>query len=611
MDISMEYNDRHCTVYIKGRIDTTTAPLLSEKVSEIKESVTSVCFDFKEVEYISSAGLRLMIIAKKRFEDVVILHANSTVKEIFEMTGLDQMLELNPESDKEVNVNEVLPTNLSFREFLMQKVALCKDQTAFIFEGKTYSYKDIHSYSEAIATILSAAGVKKRTHVGLCGTNSPYWIFTFFAIQKLGAIAIFINPTLNPNELQQLKELGDITHLCIGDTAHELNKEVPCTFDFSCLKMNDFPVPSISETTAFQTDIEADDPCVMIFSSGTTSLPKAVLLSSYHIFNNCVNHCKTTKLSPNDKQCLIMPLFHIFGFSCMLSGLMMNAVAYIPKDTSSKTVLALLQQSQCTVMHSVPTLMLALAGNKDFDQYDISHLHSTILAGAVLSENNLKILRTKFPNNHFGVVYGLSEIAPVSAIVYEYKEEDELGSVGKPVDDVDVLIQNPQNQEICTSGESGEVLVKSPNQMVCYYKLPIEKQPYDEEGWLHTGDLGYFSENGYLHLIGRSKDLIIRGGENIAPNEIANVMSGIHGIKDVLVIGVPSEFWGEEVGACIVMEEGATFNEETVKEYLSKQLAKFKVPSHYFLFDSFPSLANGKIDVKEVKKTALSRLEEN
>ena len=253
-------------------------------------------------------------------------------------------------------------------------------------------------------------------------------------------------------------------------------------------------------------------------------------------------------------------------------------------------------------------MLLAMMNNKGFTPEKLKSLRCTIISGAAATEAQIKMFREMLPNDHFLASYGLSEMAPVSITKYDDTDEHLLHTVGKPVENIEIQIRDTKTGEVCPTGVSGEVLVQGFNQMTGYYKVSLDMQSIDMDGWLHTGDLGMMNEDGYLSLSGRLKELIIRGGENIMPGEVEAAISELDMIDNVKVIGVPSDFFGEEVGACILLKEGAAWDEEAVKKELSKRLAKFKIPSYFVLYDEFPMLGTGKIDSVSLKEDAISKI---
>ena len=621
MIIQSTQKDNELTITISGRIDTTTSPELREEIAKVPDDVKRLVLDFKDVEYISSAGLREVMICRKRFPEdrMLVTNVSSDVNEIFEVTGFDSLIPVSLAAG-----NVATYVNLSFAAFLERKVQEEGNKAALVADGIAYTWSDIDQISQIIAQDLANAGVNKGTHVGICGQNSANWVLTFYAIQKLGAIALLINPSQRAAEIANVARIGGITHLCYGELAEmkdedsfiaeiKATPECPLKEYYSIRNSRDFR-QRISEYDAikdkFQKTLESDDPCVMIFTSGSTGVPKGVLLSAYNILNAANTNYQDQTLTEDDRTCLILPLFHIFG---LVAGLFANAMAgsiiYIPKDIRTDTLLELIEKERCTIFHSVPTMLIALMNNKNFKPEKFSSLRCTIISGAAATQAQIEMFQEKLPNDHFLASYGLSEMAPVSITPYGDTDEHVLHTVGKPVKNINIKIQNMETREDCPTGVSGEILVQGFNLMIGYYKVPIDQQSIDDEGWLHTGDLGYLDEEGYLRLSGRLKELIIRGGENIMPGEIESAISELEEVDNVKVIGVPSEFFGEEVGACIKLKDGASFDENDVKEKLKKSLAKFKIPSYFVIYDEFPMLGTGKIDGVTLKADAIKKIQ--
>ncbi len=623
MLLKNEQTDNGTIITISGSIDATTAPNLREEIAKIPDDESMVTLDFKDVEYLSSAGLREILICRQRFDGdrMKIVNVNPDVYDVFKITGFHTMIPM------EVTYDEVATyVHLSFKDFLKKKVQNTPDATALVDNRGAFTWEDVDIYSQIIADGLAAKGVKKGTHVGLCGSNSVNWVLTFFAIQKLGAMAQLLNFNMNASEIARVASIGDITHLCYGQMPEMKDEEA----FIEELEAADSPLEVFisvrndrqdirerrSEYKAirdkYQDLVREDDPCVMIFTSGSTGVPKGVILSAYNILNAANINYKDQTLKDNDRTCLILPMFHIFG---LVAGLFANAMAgstvILPDDIRTGTLISLIEKEKCTVFHSVPTMLIAMMNNKDFTPEKLSTLRCTIISGAGATEAQIRMFKEKLPNDHFLASYGLSEMAPVSITKYDDTEEHLLNTVGKPVENISIKICDMSTGKECPTGESGEVLVQGFNQMIGYYKVSLDKQAIDTEGWLHTGDLGMIDEDGYLRLSGRLKELIIRGGENIMPGEVEAAVSQLDIIDNVKVIGIPSDFFGEEVGACIKLKDGVSLDEDAVKSELSKSLSKFKIPSRFFVYDEFPMLGTGKIDGVSLKADVLKRIEES
>lgn len=620
MTVTSIISENVVTLKVSGRLDTETSSQFREEMKQIPQNAEKLIFDFTDVNYVSSAGLRELLVCRKQYpgDRMTIINVQENVYEVFEMTGFDAIIPVEIAKD-----HDAAYMTLSFKSFLEKKVQTESGRVVVKTDTDSYTWSDIDKCSQLVADDLAKLGVKKGTHVGLISANSINWIITFFAIQKLGAMAMLFNFGLFPHETAKVASIADVTHLCYGEMPAAQDEEAflnevknaegsTVKFTYSIKKSIDLKQrydEYESMKDKFGQTVDADTPCTVIFTSGSTGKPKGVVLSSYNILNAAVSSRKNQTLNSSDRNCLILPMFHIFG---LVAGLFANFLAdsliCLPKDIRTDTLLNLIEKERCTIFHSVPTMMIALVNNKSFDPPRCSTLRCTILSGAAATVSQIQMFREKLPNEHFISSYGLSEMAPVSASDYGDTDEHLLYTVGKPFPNIEIKIQDYVTKKECRLREQGEILVQGYNLMMGYYKLSPDDQSIDEDGWLHTGDLGYLTEEGYLCLSGRLKELIIRGGENIMPGEVESVISSLDGVNMVKVFGVPSDFFGEEVGACIKMQEGFAFDEEKIRSELSQKLAKFKIPAYFVEYKDFPLLGSGKIDTVTLKKDILSRL---
>ena len=620
MTVTSIISENVVTLKVSGRLDTETSSQFREEMKQIPQNAERLIFDFTDVNYVSSAGLRELLVCRKQYpgDRMTIINVQENVYEVFEMTGFDAIIPVEIAKD-----HDAAYMTLSFKSFLEKKVQTESGRVVVKTDTDSYTWSDIDKCSQLVADDLAKLGVKKGTHVGLISANSINWIITFFAIQKLGAMAMLFNFGLFPHETAKVASIADVTHLCYGEMPAAQDEEAflnevknaegsTVKFTYSIKKSIDLKQrydEYESMKDKFGQTVDADTPCTVIFTSGSTGKPKGVILSSYNILNAAVSSRKNQTLNSSDRNCLILPMFHIFG---LVAGLFANFLAdsliCLPKDIRTDTLLNLIEKERCTIFHSVPTMMIALVNNKSFDPSRCSTLRCTILSGAAATVSQIQMFREKLPNEHFISSYGLSEMAPVSASDYGDTDEHLLYTVGKPFPNIEIKIQDYVTKKECRLREQGEILVQGYNLMMGYYKLSPDDQSIDEDGWLHTGDLGYLTEEGYLCLSGRLKELIIRGGENIMPGEVESVISSLDGVNMVKVFGVPSDFFGEEVGACIKMQEGFAFDEEKIRSELSQKLAKFKIPAYFVEYKDFPLLGSGKIDTVTLKKDILSRL---
>ena len=613
MELQTTREGNKVTVAITGVIDTDTSAALSDALLALDYDGLDLTLDFQHTDYITSAGLRVLLVARKRLSDETmrLINVNDSIAEVFDTTGFSDLLNISRVS----NIDESR-CDLSFKALLRKKAEQAADKTVFVFCGREYNWQDVDRASQIIADDLAAMGVKKGSHVGICSPNTINWIFTFFGIQKLGAVAVLLNFKLHPAEIAKLCQIGGITHLAFGATpgitdyatftqaVMSVDCPVKHTYDISpdcdfTARFNEYPALADKYTELFH----ADDAGVIIFSSGSTGTPKAILASSRNMLKSMVPLAKEFHFHEADRNLAFLPLFHVFGFAtCISAALLCDLTSYFPTKGSPAALIEMIDRYQCTVFNSVPTMMLGIIQSPDFSPEKVASLRLSVLGGAATTEAQMNLLRGLFPNNHFSNIYGMSENAAISITDYEDTVEHITKTIGKPVEGVKIEIRDIATGKPLPRGQVGEICVNSDAMVVCYYHLPIEKQPLDENGWLATGDLGMIDDDGYLRLTGRVKDLIIRGGENISPGEIADAISTMPEIADVKVLGVPDEIFGEEIAAVLILKENAVFDEAKTRAYLSGLLAKFKIPKYFVIKDSFPLLGSGKVDAVALKK---------
>ena len=502
--------------------------------------------------------------------------------------------------------------NKTIKTVLKERVAESPDDIAYWVGTKSYTWKDVDRGSDLIASDLVKAGVKKGTHVGVCGLNSFEWICGFFALQKLGAIIVLINYNVKPSELVAVTKYSDTEYLLAGIIVPALKnpnyvQEVLSDPDNKIKFVYDITgrTPLLTRTEEVSLPdyyIDADDPSIMIFTSGTESFPKAVLLAHNSICRNAVINQRRFVF---DKEktccCMALPMFHIFGLVPLICSALVGFKSVIIPGFIPKDVLTAIDHYKCTSMCAVPTMMLALATYPEFDSFDTSSLTAVYIGGAAISTKHYMFLKAKFPKCRFGIVYGMSELPIVSGTYLYDTLETQINTIGQAPEGVELKIRDKDTGKWCEQGEVGEIVLKSINMLVSYYKLPIAKQPIDGDGYLHTGDLAYIDKDGFIHLAGRIKEMIIRGGENIAVNEVRNIMLMHPYIKDGYVFGIPSEYYGEEVAAAVSLLPGTSLTLEELQAFLKDKLSKYKIPTHLAIYDAIPLLGNGKADFVSLK----------
>ena len=615
MKVLKEQNGSRITLECIGKLDAASAPGFRDAVSEIDfTQYDKIVLDFENVPYVSSAGLRELLIVKKKLKPGVPLRVENPseeVYEIFEMTGFTDLLEIaRPAAAADY-------TEMSFGAFLRYKAENDGGRTILSFAGRDYTWADVNAAASVIAEELYKLGVRKGAHVALCGTNSANWVFAFYAIQKLGAIGLLLNPQLTEAEIVRFSRIGDVKYFCCGETPsvpdlpekERFIAENSGVEKFLCIRNSvDFLNRAAPAIDHYEALVRPDDASVMVFTSGSTGRPKGAMLSAYNILSAACSNAESLRLTSEDKACLILPMFHIFG---LVAGLFANAVAdaqiIIPESLHTGVMIRTVFENRCTVMHAVPTFFLAILKDRSFDAEKLGSLRSTILSGAATSEAHMRRFCELFPNNHFAASYGMSEMAPISITEYGDTLEHVCHTVGRPVKNIRVRIYNSAAGRECETGEVGEIQVQGYNLMTCYYKEDLEKQSINADGWMSTGDLGAFDSDGYLRFVGRLKELIIRGGENIVPGEIVAALCAEDCIADARVFGIPDDFYGEKTVAALVLSDPENYSKSKLLRSLGEKLAEFKIPDKIVVYEAFPLLPNGKVDAVRLKNEIIEK----
>ena len=510
---------------------------------------------------------------------------------------------------------------MTIADVFMRNVFLKGNRMAYQYGNRFWSWNQIHIASEIMADELVTMGVKKGDHVGIWSPNSINYIIAFFAVQKVHAAAVLLNPAYRKEELEEVIAIAGITCLCYGKTGaiaddpkllDHLVQSSACPLKkvhSIIVEENDYSMRFREYTfldfeyVSDQSDNIHDTACVL-FTSGSTAKPKAVQLSHYNVLNCAEESAQKYYLSEKDNICMALPLFHCFGIVfCVLSAMVTGAVIHITESTRTADVLRVIDQYQCTVFHAVPTLMLAVINNRSFGEYRTSQIRASVLAGAPVVPAQLQKMAEAFPNDHFMNAYGQTEASPtISMTDYDGALSHVANSIGKPLDRVEVGIMHTSSGEFLPQGQVGEIVARGYNIMSGYMNLPPKQQAVDENGWLHTGDLALCNEEGYLQLRGRAKELIIRGGENISPIEVENAICEYEEILSCKVVGAPHDFLGEEVVACIELKKRNKYCEEKLYEHLRNRLSEYKLPARVIVYESLPMTANGKVDAKRLKE---------
>jgi fatty-acyl-CoA synthase len=367
------------------------------------------------------------------------------------------------------------------------------------------------------------------------------------------------------------------------------------------------------EIDILKIEVECDtsDVVNMQYTSGTTGFPKGVMLTHRNILNNGLGIGDNQRFTEEDIVCLPVPLFHCFGLVLgMMAVITHGAAAALVEWFDPLLVLATIQKEKCTAVYGVPTMFIAELNHPMFRMFDLSSLRTGIMAGSPCPIEAMRQVIDLMHMNEVTICYGLTESSPVMTQTrYDDTLEVKVETVGRALPGVEVTIRNPDTGEECPVGVHGEFCCRGYNTMRGYYKMPEETAKcIDESGWLHSGDLGVKDENGNFRVTGRIKDMIIRGGENVYPKEIEDFLYTMPGIKDVQIIGVPSEKYGEEVSAFVILHPDISMTAEDVRDYCRGKISRFKIPKYVFFVESFPLTSSGKIQKYLLREEGAKRI---
>ncbi|MCL2656432.1 MAG: AMP-binding protein [Betaproteobacteria bacterium] len=522
-------------------------------------------------------------------------------------------------------------------------------------EGKRFTYRALQRETNRLASALLRQGLQPGDRVGIWSHNNVAWVLMQIATAKAGLILVNINPAYRVAELEyalnkvdckalvmmaqfktsdyigMLRELAPefahakpsalaaqrLPHLRLVAWIDNPNEgdEQPGLLRFSELLAGGDPDdPRVAEV---QRQLKNTDPINIQFTSGTTGFPKGATLTHRNILNNGFFIGECMKLGPQDRLCIPVPLYHCFGMvlgnlACLTHG---SAIIYPNDAFDPLTVLEAVQAEKCTGLHGVPTMFIAELDHPRFKEFDLSGLRTGIMAGSPCPIEVMKRVVGDMNLREMTIAYGMTETSPVSCQSSTDTPLDKrVSTVGTVQPHLEVKIVDPHSGAIRPIGERGELCTRGYSVMHGYWDERTKtREAIDEEGWMHTGDLAIMDAEGYVNIVGRIKDMVIRGGENVYPREIEEFLYRHPKIQDVQVVGLPDKKYGEELCAWIIVKQDQRLSEDEVREFCKGQIAHYKVPRYINFVDTFPMTVTGKIQkfkIRELMKEQLGLDEE-
>jgi fatty-acyl-CoA synthase len=488
------------------------------------------------------------------------------------------------------------------------------------------TYAQLDAAVDAAAAGLLRAGIRTGDRVGIWAPNCAEWVLVQYATAKIGAILVNVNPAYRTHELEYVLRQSGV-RLLFSASAFKTSDYAAMIDEVSgavdTLERTVFvDRPEWTEFCAGEPDRDAiaermaalsfDDPINIQYTSGTTGFPKGATLSHHNILNNGFFVTELVNLTERDLTCLPVPFYHCFGMVMgNLGTLAHGGCVVIPAPGfDPRATLEAVAAEGVTSLYGVPTMFIAMLGHEDFDSFDLSSLRTGIMAGSPCPIEVMKKVVERMHMAEVAICYGMTETSPVST---QTRADDPLerrvGTVGRVGPHVEVKVIDPDTGLVVERGEPGELCTRGYSVMVGYWEdAERTAEAIDRAGWMHSGDLATMDDEGYLNIVGRSKDMVIRGGENVYPREIEEFLYTHEGIADVQVIGVPDAKYGEELCAWVIARPDAALDEDAVREYCRGRLAHFKVPRYVIFADEFPMTVTGKVQKFKMREASVERL---
>jgi fatty-acyl-CoA synthase len=495
--------------------------------------------------------------------------------------------------------------------------------------GRRWTYAQLNDEVDVVARGLMALGIDRGERVGIWAPNCPEWTMVQYATAKIGAILVNINPAYRTHELGYVLKQSGIRTLISATSfktsdyvsmVDDVRAETPQLQEVLYLDTDDWrelvdkaDAVAVDELRARLNSLENTQPINIQYTSGTTGFPKGATLSHRNILNNGYFTTELINFGPEDRLCIPVPFYHCFGMvmgnlGCTSHGatMVIPAPAFDPALT-----LDAIEKERCTGVYGVPTMFIAMLGQPDLAQRDLSSLRTGVMAGSVCPVEVMKRCVNDMNMSELAIAYGMTETSPVSC---QTRIDDDLerrtSSIGRAHPHVDIKIVDAETGEVVERGQTGEFCTRGYSVMLGYWEDEAKTaEAIDDDGWMHTGDLAVMRDDGYCNIVGRIKDMVIRGGENIYPREIEEFLYTHPDVDDAQVIGVPDEKYGEEICAWVRMKPGkGALDAQALRDFATGKLAHYKIPRYVHVVEEFPMTVTGKVRKVEMRAETVKLL---
>ncbi|HEX9052679.1 MAG TPA: AMP-binding protein [Anaeromyxobacter sp.] len=514
-------------------------------------------------------------------------------------------------------------------ENLRRTVEKFPDREALVsvHQNVRMTYRQFWEATSKVARGLLVRGVRKGDRVGIWSPNRYEWVVLQYASARIGAILVNVNPAYRVHELEYALKHSGVSMLVLAKgfrqadyvgmvrevriRCPELKQTVVIDDDWADLK-HDSERLSEEELLHAERDLQFDEPINIQYTSGTTGFPKGATLSHHNILNNGYFVGEFCGYTEQDRICIPVPLYHCFGLVMgNLAATSHGAAMVFPAESfDPQAVLETVSKERCTSLYGVPTMFIAELDHDRFEQYDFSTLRTGIMAGSPCPIEVMKKVQKDMHMPEVTICYGMTETSPVST---QSRKNDALekrvATVGQVHPHVEIKIVDPTTGRVLPRGTPGELCTRGYSVMLGYWNDPhATREAIDDGRWMHTGDLATMDEHGYVKIVGRIKDMVLRGGENIFPREVEEFLYTMPGISDVQVIGVPDRKYGEELMAWVKLRPGVVLTGDEIRAYCKGKIATYKIPRYYKFVDGYPMTVSGKVQKYKMREQSIHEL---